>query len=174
MGNASVLASKLHACFDAIFTPLFLAGKTPMQALEAFAFRMQGFGILDDPAIRALGQPIDPYIDSDRLTRSSRWLKHFFLHLDRDKPPSGFLGNRRRKHLHTDGWHVSTFFQAKSAQTRQVNGLLVDMNGTGYSETAQPLPFRLELRVTSRAAPLALFFETHALEEMGESLIQIA
>jgi hypothetical protein len=136
MGDAGILAGKNHACFRTILTALGFAGKTPMQAFEALEFGTQGFGILDDPTIGALGQSIDPHIDSDWLGHSRWRIRHFLLHLNGDKPPACLLGHRCGKNFSARSRHISTFFQAQSAQTRQINGVLVDMNGTGSSETA--------------------------------------
>src|SRR5712692_992865 len=96
-----------------------------------------------------------------------------FTYADMAHPPPGLLGNRSGKHIDSARGHIPTFFQAQSAQTRQVNGLLVDVNGTGQSKTAKPLPFRFEGGITGRAFPLPLFFELHPPKEIGEGHIQI-
>src|SRR6266566_234841 len=174
VGDTGILASKLHARFGTILTALFSAGKTTMQAFEAFEFGAQGFGILHHSTIGTLCQPIDPHSYSDWLGRSSRWIRHFLFNLNGDKPPPGLLRNSSRKHVHPTGRHIPTFFQAKSAQPRQVNGFLADMNGAGQPETAQPLPFGFVFRITRRAFPLSLFFELDPAKEISHRLVQIA
>ncbi len=75
--------------------------------------------------------------------------------------------------MHSTCWEIATLFEPQLTEPGQVDGLLVDVDGTGEPKTAQALALGFKLGVADLAFPLARSLQLAALKEAGEGVIQV-
>ncbi len=75
--------------------------------------------------------------------------------------------------MHPTCWEIATLFEPQLTEPGQVDGLLVDVDGTGEPKTAQALALGFELGVADLAFPLARSLQLAAAKEPGEGVLQV-
>ena len=75
--------------------------------------------------------------------------------------------------MHPTCWEIATLFEPQLTEPGQVDGLLVDVDGTGEPKTAQALALGFKLGVADLAFPLARSLQLAAAKEPGEGVLQV-